>query len=69
MGEGNNLVGTFTFDTFNPKDDDKTTFTVPRSVYDDHHAAYVLMNIVKTLIDSDKKYMAADLLELVVGEV
>lgn len=69
MGEGNNLVGTFTFDTFNPKDDDKTTFTVPRSVYHEYHAAYVLMNIVKTLIDSDKKYMAADLLELVVGEV
>lgn len=69
MGEGNNLVGTFTFDTINPNDDDKTTFTVPRSVYDEYHAAYVLMNIVKTLIDSDKKYMAADLLELVVGEV
>lgn len=72
MGENKNEyffrledVKTFT-DT--EKEDDKTTFTIPKAVYDKLLTAKNTLDIITTLVLSDKEYDAVGLLKVLIGK-
>lgn len=48
--------------------DDKTTFTIPKAVYDKLLTVNTIMDIVTALILNDKEYDAIGLLKVLIGK-
>ena len=50
------------------KEDDKTTFTISKAVYDKLLTAKNTLDIITTLVLSDKEYDAVGLLKVLIGK-
>ena len=50
------------------KEDDKTVFTIPKAVYDKLLTAKNTLDIITTLVLSDKEYDAVGLLKVLIGK-
>lgn len=50
------------------KEDDKTTFTISKAVYDKLLTAKNTLDIITTLVLSDKEYDALGLLKVLIGK-
>lgn len=49
-------------------EDDKTTFTIPKAAYDKLLTAKNTLDIITTLVLSDKEYDAVGLLKVLIGK-
>lgn len=49
-------------------EDEKTTFTIPKAVYDKLLTAKNTLDIITTLVLSDKEYDAMGLLKVLIGK-